>query len=185
MRNLASEKVDPVSSDLVCSNKARYLDFYVKSWTSILVNNLFSRSAWAIHGDGGPGGRQGIMGMVEEPDYSLCPRLYREIYSDFCLLNQYKNKLEGEGKRKEGREKNAGFLGRVSSREAEDSFQLGREGEKEEGLSVANRPKGHSFQWGVPATNQCRQGPTQLINFFFLFLSPWRPSLSLFSCNLS
>lgn len=98
MRNLASEKVDPGSSDLICSNKARALDFYVKSWTSILVNNLFSRSAWAIHGDGGPGGGQGIMGMVEEPDYSLCPRLYREIYSDFCLLNQYKNKWGGRKK---------------------------------------------------------------------------------------
>lgn len=71
-----------------------------------------------------------------------------------------------EGK-KEGREENAGYLTRVSRGKAEDSFQLGREGEKEEGLSAANCPKGHSFQWGVPATSQCRQGPTQLINFFF------------------
>ena len=31
--NLASEKVDPVLSDLICSNQARDLDFYVKSLT--------------------------------------------------------------------------------------------------------------------------------------------------------
>lgn len=53
--NLSSEKVDRVLSDLICSNKARDLDFYVKSCTFKYWRIItFLKSVWATHGDGDP-----------------------------------------------------------------------------------------------------------------------------------